>query len=230
MEIRYLNELCKSHLVQTLDKRFNMESQRNKAMKSELQKATRKGIVAILFIIAFVIFPAPVGDPRFLAGRILVGIIALIQIIGILGFAGKFFNFGKNRSLEQIQSYYSSIFLQTTDKYRTTPRDRNRSLKKSFQENLDLFPYPLVSYFVKDGYKKFLYEWNELLRMYPLWKIDICAIRTMFTNLSVGKIRVIRIEIDYRVEEQLKTFVLFNAIVELKGVYFLVSPFPYFEE
>ena len=230
MEIKHLKELCASHLVKTIDKRFNPDIQRNIALKREQNKAVSKGIIAILLAIIFVLFPDSAGDIFILAGRIIIGVIALIEILGTLAFVRKFSNFGKNRSLDEIQAFYSSIFLQTTDKYRTTPRDRNRSLKKALNDNLDLFPYPLIKHFTKDGYKNYLYEWNEVLRMYPLWKIDICAIRLMVINVRVGSNQLVKIEIDYRVEEKLKTFSLYNALVDLRGVLFLISPFPYSEE
>jgi len=80
------------------------------------------------------------------------------------------------------------------------------------------------------GTKIFLREWNEVLRSYPLWKIDIMAIRMMFVNINVGNLKFIRIEVDYRVEEEVKTFALYNAIIEIRGVIFLVSPYPYTDE
>lgn len=230
MEIKHLNELCSSHLVETLERRFNKETQRSISMSSERNKAIRKAIVAIIAIIAFALFPLTGGNPWLLVARILLGVFGFIQVLGIISFIGKYSSFGKNRTLDNIQAFYSSIFLQTTDKYRTTPRDRNRSLKRAYQDNIELFPYPMVNYFTKDGYKKYLYEWNEVLRSHPLWKIEICALRLMFIKAAVGKCRFIRVEIDYRVEEKLETFVLYNAIIELQGVFYLVSPYPYSDE
>jgi len=230
MEIRRLKEFCNSHLVKTLDRRFSFNTQRSISLKSETGKAVQKAIVALLLVIAFIILPAPEGDPRYLAGRILIGVIFFFLTIGIIAFLRRYLSFKNPRSLDAIQSFYSSIFLQTTDKYRTTPRDRNRSLKKALQDNTELFPYPLFNYFIKDGYKTYLREWDEVLRMYPLWKINIMAIRMMFITVTVGKIRFIKIEIDYRIEENLKTFIIYNAIIEIQGVFFLVSPYPYTDE
>jgi hypothetical protein len=230
MEIKRLKEFCNSHLVQTLDRRFSFDTQRSISLKSETRKAVQKAIATLLLIIVFIILPAPEGDPRFLAGRIVIGIIIFFQTIGVIAFLRKYLSFKKPRSLDEIQSFYSSIFLQTTDKYRTTPRDRNRSLKKALHENTELFPYPLFNYFIKDGHKTYLREWDEVLRMYPLWKINIMAIRMMFTGVTVRKIRFIKIEIDYRIEENLKTFVIYNAIIEIQGVFFLASPYPYTDE
>ncbi len=230
MEIRHLNELCNSNLVQTLDKRFNFVTQRSISLKADGLRAMQKGIIASILLAAYFIVPAPEGDPRYLVGRILLIIIILIQSAGVISYVRKYLSFGKQRTLDEIQAYYSSLFLQTTDKYKTTPRDRNRSIKKALLDNSYLFPYPLVNYFTKDGYKAFLFEWNEILRRYPLWKIDICALRLMFINTKIRDIRFIKIEIDYRIDEQLKTFALYNAIIELKGVLFLISPFPYSDE
>ncbi|MCF7912757.1 MAG: hypothetical protein K9M99_09525 [Candidatus Cloacimonetes bacterium] len=230
MEIKRLKEFCNSHLVQTLDRRFNFETQRSISLKSETRKAVQKAITGLILIIGLIILPAPEGDPRYLAARIVIGVFIFFQAIGVAAFVHKFVTFNKPRTLDTIQAFYSSIFLQTTDKYRTTPRDRNRSLKKALLDNVELFPYPLLNYFIKDGYATYLREWNEVLRSYPLWKINIMAIRMMFTNLSVGKIRIIKVEIDYRIEEALKTFVIYNAVIEIKGIFFLVSPFPYTDE
>ncbi len=230
MEIKHLNELCNSHLVQTLGKRFSLRTQRSISLKADGQRAIKKAIIASVMLVAYLFIPPTEGDPRYLAAKILLIIIFSIQLIGISTYIRKYLSFGKYRTLDEIQAYYSSIFLQTTDKYKTTPRDRNRSLKKALNENTDLFPYPMFNYFTRDGYKTYLFEWNEVLRMYPLWKIDICALRLMFTNTIIGELRFIRVEVDYRIEEQLKTFALYNAIIELQGILFLVSPYPYSEK
>jgi len=230
MEIKHLKEFCSSHLVQTLNMRFNFETQRSISMKSEIQKAVKKSIVALLLIIVFIMVPAPQSNPRYLAARIVSSVIIFFLSISVISFVRKYLSFNKPRTLDNIQSFYSSIFLQTTDKYRTTPRDRNRSLKRALHDNDELFPYPLMNHFIKDGHKIYLREWNEVLRSYPLWKIDIMAIRMMFININVGNLKFIRIEVDYRVEEEVKTFAIYNAIIEISGVFFLVSPFPYTDE
>lgn len=230
MEVKHLKEFCGSHLVQTLNMRFSFKNQRAISMKSDIQRAVKKAITALLFLVAFVIVPPPQGDPRYLAARVVSGIFIFFLSLSVISFLRKYASFNKPRTLDTLQSFYSSIFLQTTDKYRTTPRDRNRSLKRALHDNDELFPYPLMSHFIKDGHKTFLREWNEVLRSYPLWKIDIMAIRMMFVNINVGNLKFIRVEVDYRVEEEVKTFALYNAIIEIKGVFFLVSPFPYTDE
>jgi len=230
MEIRRLKEFCSSHLVQTLNMRFNFETQRSISLKPEIQKAVRKAIVALLFLIVFILVPPPQGDPRYLAARIVSGVFIFFLSISVSSFLRKYLTFNNPRTLDNLQAFYSSIFLQTTDKYRTTPRDKNRSLKRALHDNTELFPYPLMNHFVKDGYRVFLREWNEVLRTYPLWKIDIMAIRIMFININVGNLKFIRIEVDYRVEEKVKTFALYNAVVEIRGVFFLVSPYPYTDD
>lgn len=230
MDINELNKICHSHLVQTLDKRFDLIQQRSISLKDETRKNNIRIIYATIVFVSFILLPIPEGDPRYLTGKIVLGILSLIFIFGIINYIRKFNNFLKPRTLDEIQAYYSAIFLQTTDKYKTTPRDRNRSLKRAFTDNRELFPYPLFNNYTKDGYKKYLYEWDELLRAYPLWKMEICAIRMMFTNYSSGNIRYIRIEIDYRMEEKLKTLTLYNAIIDLKDIFFLVTPYPIREE
>ena len=230
MEIKHLKELCSSHLVQTLNMRFNFETQRSISLKSDIQKAVKKSIAALLLIIVFIMVPAPQGNPRYLVARIVSGVVIFFLTISVLSFLRRFLKFNNPRTLDNLQSFYSSIFLQTTDKYRTTPRDRNRSLKRALHDNDELFPYPLMNYFIKDGHKIFLREWNEVLRSYPLWKIDIMAIRMTIINITVDNLKFIRIEVDYRVEEEVKTFAIYNAIIEISGVFFLVSPFPYTDE
>lgn len=230
MDINELNKVCHSHLVQTLDKRFDLAQQRSISLKEDTRKNNVRIIYTVIVFVCFILLPLPAGDPRYLSGKIVLGILSLIFFIGIASYIRKFNNFLKPRTLDEIQAFYASIFLQTTDKYKTTPRDRNRSLKKAFNENRELFPYPLFKFYTKDGYKKYLYEWDELLRVYPLWKIEICAIRLMFTNYSSGNIKYIKTEIDYRIEEKLKTLSLFNAVIELHGIFFLVSPYPVVEE
>jgi len=230
MELRHLNEFCSSHLVASLPQRFSIETQRSLSLQVESKRAVKKGIVLTILTMLLFIIPSPPGDPRYLAIKIVLGFIAFIQLLGVLSYMRRYKSFTRSRTLDDIQAFYSSIFLQTTDKYRTTPRDRNRSLKKALQDNFELFPYPLYNHYIKDGHKIYLYEWNEILRMYPLWKINILAIRILFTNIKVGNVKFIKIEVDYRIEEELKTFVLYNAIVELSGLFFLVSPYPYTEE
>ena len=56
------------------------------------------------------------------------------------------------------------------------------------------------------------------------------AIRMTIINITVDNLKFIRIEVDYRVEEEVKTFALYNAIIEIRGVIFLVSPYPYTDE
>ncbi|MDP8220651.1 MAG: hypothetical protein P9X26_04850 [Candidatus Stygibacter frigidus] len=230
MEIKRLKEFCSSHLVQTLNMRFNFETQRSISLKTEIRKAVRKAIVALLFLIVFILVPLPQGNPRYLAARIVSGVVIFFLTTSVISFLRRYLVFNKPRTLDTMQSFYSSIFLQTTDKYRTTPRDRNRSLKRALKDNDELFPYPLMNHFTKEGHKVFLREWDEVLRSYPLWKIDIMAIRMMFTNINVGNLKFIKIEVDYRVEELVKTFSLYNAIIEIKGVFFLVSPYPYTDD
>ncbi|MCF7919028.1 MAG: hypothetical protein K9N06_03825 [Candidatus Cloacimonetes bacterium] len=226
MDIAELNKLCQSHLIQTLDKRFDLAQQRKISLKDDTLRNTKRIIFTIISFSAFFILPMPAGDPRFLTGKVVLGIISTILVIGILNYIRKYSNFNKTRTLDQIQSFYGSVFLQTTDKYKTTPRDRNRSLKKALNDNRELFPYPLFNLFIKDGYRSYLNEWGEILRLYPLWKIEICAIRMMFTNFTMGNIKYLKVEIDYRMEDTLNTLYLFNAVIELEGIYFLVSPFP----
>ena len=230
MEIAELNKICHSQLVKSLGKRFNLAEQRKISLHDDTRKNTMRIIWTIISFSAFFLMPMPTGDPRFVAGKVVIAIISVVLLVGIINYIRKFTNFSKARTLDEIQAFYGSVFLQTTDKYKTTPRDRNRSLKKAYVENQELFPYPLFNFYTKDGYKAYLYEWDEILRRYPLWKIEICAIRMMFTNFSTENIRYIRVEIDYRMEERLNTLVLYNAVIELDGIYFLLTPFPVTDE
>jgi hypothetical protein len=226
MEITELNKFCQSSLIQTLDKRFDFSEQRRVSLKEESQKNSRRIVFAAICIVIFSLVPMQMENPRYVTAKVILAIITLILAFGILFYFRKFANFNKPRSLNEIQPFYGAVFLQTTDKYKTTPRDRNRSLKKAFNENRELFPYPLFNFYTKDGYKTYLNEWNEILRMYPLWKIEICAIRMMFTNYTIKNIKYIKIEIDYRMEEVLNTLTLYNALIEIGDIYYLVTPYP----
>lgn len=230
MDIAELNKMASSHLVKTLHKRFVMNRQRTISLQADSRSNKIRIIYTVIAIVVFFLIPKPDGNVYYLVGKVLSAALSIILFLGIIRFMMKYSNFTKMRTLDEMQAFYGSIFLQTTDKYKTTPRDRNRSLKRAFNDNKELFPYPLYNTFTQNGFKIFLYEWNEILRMYPLWKIQICAIRMMFTNISVGNVKYIKIEIDYRMEERLNTLEIYNAVIELQGMMFLLTPYPFMDE